>query len=57
MIKDDPVFCALYAKENDLLDTPGWKSLKQIATRKKFKYMVGQVTMQLQGNVIIYSLA
>jgi hypothetical protein len=23
MIKDDPVSCALYAKENDLLETPG----------------------------------
>ena len=26
MAKADPLTCALYAKDNDLLDTPGWKS-------------------------------
>jgi hypothetical protein len=47
MIKDDPVSCAFYAKENDLLETPGWKSLKRIAKReKKFKRVVMQATMQ-----------
>jgi hypothetical protein len=55
MIKDDPVSCAIYAKENDLLDTPGWKSLKRIAKReKKFKRMVMQASMQSQRNAIVY---
>ena len=27
--------CALYAKENGLLDTPGWKQFKRIAKREK----------------------
>jgi hypothetical protein len=34
MVKDDPLTCTLYAKAHDLLDTPGWKSLKRIATRE-----------------------
>ncbi len=33
--KDDPVTCALYARENDLLSTPGWKRFRQIAKRQK----------------------
>jgi hypothetical protein len=28
---DDPVSCAIYARENDLLDKPDWKRFKQIA--------------------------
>ena len=32
--KDDPVTCATYAKENGLLDTPGWKRFKRLASRK-----------------------
>ena len=40
MIKDDPVSCAFHAKENDLLDAPGWQSLKRVAKgKKKFKCM------------------
>jgi hypothetical protein len=27
MAKEDPITCAKYAKDNDLLDKPGWKSL------------------------------
>ena len=27
-IVDDPIMLAMYAKDNNLLDTPGWKSLK-----------------------------
>ena len=27
---DDPVSCAIYAKDNELLDTSGWKRFKQI---------------------------
>jgi len=28
---DDPVTCAIYAKENNLLDLDGWKQFKGIA--------------------------
>jgi len=27
---DDPVTCAKYAKENDLLELPGWKRFKSV---------------------------
>jgi hypothetical protein len=41
MAKEDPITCAKYAKYNDLLDTPGWKSLKGITTREvKFTQMI-----------------
>jgi hypothetical protein len=30
---DDPVTCAIYGKDNDLLDQPGWKRFKRIAKR------------------------
>jgi hypothetical protein len=44
--KDDPVTCATYAHDNGLLDTPGWKSLKRIATRTKvYARMVKQSKM------------
>jgi hypothetical protein len=33
--KDNPVSYAKYAKENDLLNTEGWKRFKQIANREK----------------------
>ena len=29
IIADDPCSCAVYAKKFDLLNTPGWKQLKQ----------------------------
>ena len=29
--KDDPITCAMYAKEHNLLDTVGWKFLKKFA--------------------------
>ena len=32
---DTPVTCAIYARENGLLDTPGWKRFKRIARREK----------------------
>jgi hypothetical protein len=28
---DDPVSCAIYTRENDLLNKPGWKRFKYIA--------------------------
>ncbi len=45
--KDDPVTCAIYAKENGLLDTPGWKRFKGIAKRdKKFIRIVNQAKLR-----------
>jgi hypothetical protein len=32
---DDPVLCAIYAKDNNLLDVPGWKRFKSIARRQQ----------------------
>ena len=33
--EDDPVSCAIYAKENDLLDLPGWKRFRNVAKMQK----------------------
>ena len=33
--KDDPVTCALYARDHNLLDTDGWKRFRKIAKRQK----------------------
>jgi hypothetical protein len=42
-VSDDPVTCAVYARENALLDLPGWKRFKSIAKReKKYLRMVNQ---------------
>jgi hypothetical protein len=44
---DDPVSCAIYARENDLLDKPGWKRFKHIAKQeKKFACMVNQAKLR-----------
>ena len=44
--KDDPVTCALYAKDNDLLKLDGWKHFKGIAKRqKKLLRMVNQAKL------------
>ena len=44
--KDAPVECALYAQENNLLDTPGWKRFKRMANRqKKLLRMVNQAKL------------
>jgi hypothetical protein len=32
---DDPITCAIYARAQDLLDTPGWKRSKSIAKKQK----------------------
>jgi hypothetical protein len=43
---DDPVSCAIYARENGLLDKPGWKRFKHIAKQeKKFTRMVNQAKL------------
>ena len=43
---DDPVTCAIYAKENNLLDLPGWKRFKPLAKRqKKFTQLINQAKL------------
>ena len=32
---DDPITCAIYARENDLLDEPGWMHFCYLALREK----------------------
>ena len=52
IIATDPYTCAVYAKEHDLLNTPGWKLLKRhartarrlIRTLKKSKYRQAKAT-------------
>ena len=48
MIWSHLLTCASYAKDNDLLDTPAWKSLKRIASIRevKFAHMVKQAKLQ-----------
>jgi hypothetical protein len=44
---DDPVTCAIYARENGLLDQPGWKRFKHIAkNEKKFTGTVNQAKLK-----------
>ena len=46
-IADDPITLALYAKENNLLNVPGWKSLKKHARReKKLIRLINQVKLR-----------
>ena len=41
--KDDPVTCAIYAKENNLLELDGWKIFRSIAKKeKKYFHMIKQ---------------
>jgi hypothetical protein len=52
---DDPVSCAIYARENDLLDKPGWKRFKHIANReKKFTRMVNQSKLRSYNTAARY---
>ena len=47
IIASDPYTCAVYAKEHNLLNTPGWKLLKRharTATLKKSKYSQGRAS-------------
>jgi hypothetical protein len=49
------VNCALYAKENNLVDQPGWKKLKNIAKREKFfTRLVNQAKLHLFHTSIKY---
>ena len=44
---DDPMACAIYARDNNLLDTPGWRRFKSIAKRqKKLLRMVNQAKLR-----------
>jgi hypothetical protein len=46
MIKDDPLSVATYAHENNLLDTTGWKRIKNIATNQnKLNKMIIQANL------------
>src|SRR6056300_1655760 len=45
--KDDPVACAIYARDNNLLELDGWKRFKSIAKRqKKLLRMVNQAKLR-----------
>ena len=47
IIADDPLTVAQYAKDNNLLDTPGWKRLKRIASReKKLSRLINQAKLR-----------
>ena len=55
LAKDDPVSCARYGRDKDLLDKPGWKRLKKIASRKKkFDRMINQSKVAPSRNVPLY---
>jgi hypothetical protein len=44
---NDALFCAIYARENDLLDKPWWKKFKHIAKREnKFTRMANQAKLR-----------
>jgi hypothetical protein len=44
---DDPVTCAIYAREHGLLDQDGWKKFKRIARReKKMLRMINQAKLR-----------
>jgi hypothetical protein len=44
---DDPVTCAVYAREHDLLDVKGWKRFQNLAKREKhFLRLVKQAKMK-----------
>ena len=38
--KDDPVAVAIYAKDNDLLDTPGWNDLRALPDDTRSIYVL-----------------
>jgi hypothetical protein len=47
MIQEDPITMAEYARDNNLLELEGWKSLKRIAKREKMlKRLVRQVKLR-----------
>jgi hypothetical protein len=54
---DDPVTCAIYARDNNLLDLPGWKQFKSIARREqKLQRMVNQTKRHSLRTAPIYKV-
>ena len=52
---DDPVTCAIYAKEKGLLETDGWKRFKRLATRtKKFIRAINQAKLRSYNTATKY---
>jgi hypothetical protein len=44
---DDPVTCAEYSKEKNLLDLPGWKQFRRLAkSEKQLKRMINQAKLK-----------
>ena len=53
--KDDPITCAVYAKDNDLLETDGWKALRKHARRaKKLQREVKQARARACRNAPVF---
>ena len=47
IFRDDPLSMATYAKENDLLDQPGWKRLQRFTkSKKKYDRLVKQAVLK-----------
>ena len=52
---DEPVVCAMYAKRNGLLDKPGWKRFKRLASReKKMLRMINQARLTSVRRTTVY---
>jgi hypothetical protein len=52
---DEPVTCAIYAKEHELLDTEGWKRFRNTAKKEKhFLQLVKQAKMRSYRNAPKY---
>ena len=55
VMADDPVTLAAYAKEHDLLDTPGWKRCKRLARRAKvLQRMLNQSRRRSKASAVRY---
>ena len=53
--KDDPVSCAQYAKDNNLVEESGWKWFHHLAkNEKKFKTMVNQACLKSIRRSMVY---
>ena len=52
---DDPITCAIYAKDNDLLDEDGWRRFKPIARRQqKLLRLTNQAKLQSYRSTPVY---
>ena len=55
ILADDPATVAAYAKENNLLDTPGWKKCKKFAKRAKvLQRMINASRRRSKNNAVRY---